>query len=487
MAPGPGHAREGRRKGKRPVSVMWHTIVSPTGREKTGYPTQKPEGLLRRFVQASSPRGRPVPGPVRRLGHARRGRAQARPPLPADRREPGGRPGDAGAPCRLSRVVAFGPGRVNLIGEHTDYNDGLAMPFAIERGVTVTATPAERFVVDALRPRRARRVRPSPSARDGWRAFARGMVAELRAAGFDVRARAPGDHRRPPAGQRALAPPRRSRPRSALALLGATPPEDLQGARQAVLARRERLGRRRDRPAGPVRVPAVATPATCCGSTSARSTSSRIPLDLGDWQLVTLDSGATHSHRRAPATTSAAPSAARPARRSASPRCATRRPRARSTARCSSAPATWSARTRASTRRRAALDAHDLETRRRAARRLARLAARRLRGVGARGRGHRRRLKAAGAAGARMVGGGFGGSVLALLPPGVARPPGALASPRARRRDSSDAARRVVPRGAAERRVLRLGLAQFLPERARERPQQEDRARRRASRARRRG
>ncbi len=34
---------------------------------------------------------------------------------------------------------AFGPGRVNLIGEHTDYNDGLAMPFAIERGVTLTA------------------------------------------------------------------------------------------------------------------------------------------------------------------------------------------------------------------------------------------------------------------------------------------------------------------------------------------------------------
>ena len=41
-------------RGKRPVSVMWHTIVSPTGREKTGYPTQKPEGLVRRFVQASS-------------------------------------------------------------------------------------------------------------------------------------------------------------------------------------------------------------------------------------------------------------------------------------------------------------------------------------------------------------------------------------------------------------------------------------------------
>jgi site-specific DNA-methyltransferase (adenine-specific) len=41
-------------RGKRPVSVIWHTIVSPTGTEKTGYPTQKPEGVLRRIVAASS-------------------------------------------------------------------------------------------------------------------------------------------------------------------------------------------------------------------------------------------------------------------------------------------------------------------------------------------------------------------------------------------------------------------------------------------------
>jgi site-specific DNA-methyltransferase (adenine-specific) len=53
MAPGLVTA-EKRERGKRPTSVMWHTIVSPTGREKTGYPTQKPEGLVRRFVQASS-------------------------------------------------------------------------------------------------------------------------------------------------------------------------------------------------------------------------------------------------------------------------------------------------------------------------------------------------------------------------------------------------------------------------------------------------
>ncbi len=41
-------------RGKLPTDVWWHTIVSPTGREKTGYPTQKPVGLLRRMVQAST-------------------------------------------------------------------------------------------------------------------------------------------------------------------------------------------------------------------------------------------------------------------------------------------------------------------------------------------------------------------------------------------------------------------------------------------------
>ncbi|MGQ0467614.1 MAG: DNA-methyltransferase [Sporichthyaceae bacterium] len=40
--------------GKLPTDVWWHTIVSPTGKEKTGYPTQKPEGILRRMVTASS-------------------------------------------------------------------------------------------------------------------------------------------------------------------------------------------------------------------------------------------------------------------------------------------------------------------------------------------------------------------------------------------------------------------------------------------------
>jgi site-specific DNA-methyltransferase (adenine-specific) len=43
--------------GKLPTDVWWHTIVSPTGKEKTGYPTQKPIGILRRIIQASSKPG----------------------------------------------------------------------------------------------------------------------------------------------------------------------------------------------------------------------------------------------------------------------------------------------------------------------------------------------------------------------------------------------------------------------------------------------
>src|SRR3954451_782258 len=64
--------------------------------------------------------------------------------------------------------VAFAPGRVNLIGEHTDYNGGLALPFAIRRGVTVTAVAGGGEVaVDA----------------PGAEVYARGVAAELGVAG----------------------------------------------------------------------------------------------------------------------------------------------------------------------------------------------------------------------------------------------------------------------------------------------------------------
>lgn len=74
---------------------------------------------------------------------------------------------------------------MNLIGEHTDYNGGLALPFAIARGVTVTAERLAGEVVEVeasdLGERDAFALAGIERA-PGWRAFARGLVAELRPA-----------------------------------------------------------------------------------------------------------------------------------------------------------------------------------------------------------------------------------------------------------------------------------------------------------------
>jgi site-specific DNA-methyltransferase (adenine-specific) len=53
MAPGLVTPEKAER-GKLPTDTWWHTIVATNGREKTGYPTQKPVGILKRIVEASS-------------------------------------------------------------------------------------------------------------------------------------------------------------------------------------------------------------------------------------------------------------------------------------------------------------------------------------------------------------------------------------------------------------------------------------------------
>jgi len=57
MAPDlvPEHKRQ---RGKLPTDVWWHTIVPTNGKEKTGYPNQKPEGVLKRVIEPSSSEGR---------------------------------------------------------------------------------------------------------------------------------------------------------------------------------------------------------------------------------------------------------------------------------------------------------------------------------------------------------------------------------------------------------------------------------------------
>jgi len=86
-------------------------------------------------------------------------------------------------------VSAFAPGRVNLIGEHTDYNHGLALPFAIAEGVTVhaKATGGERIRARALDCGEQDEFALAESKRAmGWRAYVRGVVAELGRAGHPL-------------------------------------------------------------------------------------------------------------------------------------------------------------------------------------------------------------------------------------------------------------------------------------------------------------
>ncbi len=94
---------------------------------------------------------------------------------------------------RDRRCTAFAPGRVNVIGEHTDYNQGLALPFAIAEGVTVRAValdPAggeplvEAFATDLGE--RDSFLLEAPGPADGWRAYVHGAVAELAEAGHGL-------------------------------------------------------------------------------------------------------------------------------------------------------------------------------------------------------------------------------------------------------------------------------------------------------------
>jgi galactokinase len=80
------------------------------------------------------------------------------------------------------RAVAFAPGRVNVIGEHTDYNGGLALPFAISQGIVVDAhaNADSRVSAHAVDLDEKDAFALSDRARvEGWRAFVRGIVAEL--------------------------------------------------------------------------------------------------------------------------------------------------------------------------------------------------------------------------------------------------------------------------------------------------------------------
>jgi galactokinase len=326
---------------------------------------------------------------------------------------------------------AFAPGRVNLIGEHTDYNCGLALPFAIAQGVTVQA---ERRAGRRVQARAAQFGEEDEFSLDqcsragGWRDFVRGAVAELGRAGWTVggaRLSISGDLAQGAGLSSSAAlevalclaldalygPPPQPVDRIAIARICAQIERDWAGANTGLL---DQLASLYGEPDAAVQI-------------DFRSLQIEpVELALGRWRLVLLDSGERHRH---------ASSGYNQRRAECARACellGVRSLRDASPAAVADLPAPLRERAE-----------HVLGENERVRGTVAALSAGELYAVGSLlNASHRslrelfevstpaveatvRALLDAGAAGARLIGGGFGGAVLGLLPPGASAPPAA--------------------------------------------------------------
>jgi galactokinase len=196
-------------------------------------------------------------------------------------------------------VTAFAPGRGNLIGEHTDYNGGLSLPFAVAQGIRVKARPApghQLRVRSADQPEPVRLdPRQPPAERYGdWRDFVRGAVGELLAAGVAL----PGGELQiisevpAGAGLSSSAALGVGLCLALLALGGADAPEPLELARLCSRIENDWVGAQTgllDQLACLLGRPGAAV--LIDFSTLATE---HVPLRLGDWRLVAVDSGESH-------------------------------------------------------------------------------------------------------------------------------------------------------------------------------------------------
>jgi galactokinase len=337
----------------------------------------------------------------------------------------------------LAHSSAFAPGRVNLIGEHTDYNDGLALPFAIAEGVTVTAdaapagSPEQGRIHAYARELDERDEFPlaDPQPASGWRAFVRGVVAELASAGRPLVGSSLEISGGPPRGAGLsssaalevslclalddLGSRPAQMPRVEIARLCARVENDWVGAHTGLL---DQLASLYGQPDAALRI-------------DFRTLQVEpVPLLLGDWRLVVLDSGERHKHASSGYNQRRA-ECARACQLLGVP-----------SLRDAEADVDALRRLPEPLRRRAL---HVISENQRVREAVAALRADDLPALGALlDASHRslrddyevstpaveatvRRLRDAGASGARLVGGGFGGSVLALFAPHIAHPPDA--------------------------------------------------------------
>jgi galactokinase len=197
------------------------------------------------------------------------------------------------------RVTAFAPGRVNLIGEHTDYNEGLALPFAISEGVTVRADRADdgRVEVHAadLRAEDSFEL-ADPQRVSGWRAFGRGVAAELQRAGVRLSGARLEISGTVPRGS-GLSSSAALEVALCLAMLGvsdAPEPDRLELAKLCSQVENEWAG---------ARTGLLDQIASLCGEAGcalridfASLEVTPVKLDLRDYTLVTLDSGERHAN-----------------------------------------------------------------------------------------------------------------------------------------------------------------------------------------------
>jgi galactokinase len=88
---------------------------------------------------------------------------------------------------RRPQGVWGAPGRVNLIGEHTDYNDGFVLPFALPHRTVVAASAngSRRWTVVSELTGQTVTIEPTREA-EGWAAYVAGVVWALQEAGYDV-------------------------------------------------------------------------------------------------------------------------------------------------------------------------------------------------------------------------------------------------------------------------------------------------------------